>query len=729
MRTRFLLVGAILIAAASWFVFLEARQVHSAMNSSDIYGFFLPNTIHVLRAIRNDGIGLFWNPYQSCGTPMIANPVVGAFYPVHLLFLVLETNLALHIVLLINMMIGGVGMYLLVRTIGVGKAAALGAAVAFEIGDPMLQLTLWSPMHNGPWAWLPWVLLGCERLLRKPPTRGAFVALVAAMTLQMLPGFLLITALTWQLVALRVAIAFIGRPAAPRPWRAAAAVATAMVTALLLYAVQLLPTLELAAASTRAGLDLADNVRYTPERLIELIAERKPPFPFLVAPLLLCGLAFAHRPNRRAALLFLSVGLFYAVLGLGATTPLYPWFSMLPPGDAVIRLPERMFWISGLALSLLAALGLDALWRGTLRDIDLQVTAALAAALALVTPGGLRAQEWAAVVAISVAAMLCRRAPRLAGCVATLGMALNLVAVPLHGPGRLLPELPPYFANAVKLVSLTPPLDLQRRFTVRVSSSEAIDQRMMLKTGTIIQRREYSDYDALLTDRFNKFSLVMTNGDLSFLGMGPKSDSEAGPRLRLADLAAIGYIVYTKRAPRQLKGKGEIEYAYRPSALPRARWVPQVEVVADPEALLQRLADGVDDLSRLALLEEPPPSGFLGGPLEARGKAHFVRDDAETVVIDVDAPTAGFLVLSDQFYRGWSAEVNERPTPILRTNYLFRAVEVPAGHSRVIWRYHPRTFQIGAAVSLGSALLLALALAISWRRDRRDSGERRPTPP
>jgi hypothetical protein len=49
-------------------------------------------------------------------------------------------------------------------------------------------------MQNGPWAWLPWALLFCELLLRAPT--DATVGLAVVLTLELLPGWVLITALT-----------------------------------------------------------------------------------------------------------------------------------------------------------------------------------------------------------------------------------------------------------------------------------------------------------------------------------------------------------------------------------------------------------------------------------------------------------------------------------------------------------------------------------------------------
>ena len=59
-----------------------------------------------------------------------------------------------------------------------------------------------------------------------------------------------------------------------------------------------------------------------------------------------------------------------------------------------------------------------------------------------------------------------------------------------------------------------------------------------------------------------------------------------------------------------------------------------------------------------------------------------------------------FVVLSEVFYPGWEAVVDERPAPLLRANYILRAIPVPAGTHAIDVRFRSRTFQWGLVVSL-----------------------------
>jgi uncharacterized membrane protein YfhO len=79
--------------------------------------------------------------------------------------------------------------------------------------------------------------------------------------------------------------------------------------------------------------------------------------------------------------------------------------------------------------------------------------------------------------------------------------------------------------------------------------------------------------------------------------------------------------------------------------------------------------------------------------------------------VEVDTPRAGYLVLSDPFYPGWRAAVDGQPAEILRANYAFRAVAVPAGGHRVTMNFRSGTVLWGAAIS-ATALVALLALGI-----------------
>src|SRR5262249_26419495 len=151
-------------------------------------------------------------------------------------------------------------------------------------------------------------------------------------------------------------------------------------------------------------------------------------------------------------------------------------------------------------------------------------------------------------------------------------------------------------------------------------------------------------------------------------------------------------------------------------ALPRALYVPRLQVVDDPSLIFDRLSDGAVDPRKLAIVEAPPTDGFLGGAGSATGDARILEDRSERLRVGAPATDAGFLFDSDQYDAGWTATVNGAATPILRANYAFRAVRVPSGTATVVFTYQPRTLVMGALVTLGGLGALGVYAGIAVRR-------------
>jgi Bacterial membrane protein YfhO len=138
--------------------------------------------------------------------------------------------------------------------------------------------------------------------------------------------------------------------------------------------------------------------------------------------------------------------------------------------------------------------------------------------------------------------------------------------------------------------------------------------------------------------------------------------------------------------------------------------------------------DGAEALAALGGLRVPGADAVVEGapPLtSAGGTATLVRDEPGDVVVEVDAPAAGVLVLSEGYGDGgWQVDVDGRGQSPLHANHLFLGAAVPAGHHVVHFRYWPQSLTLGIAVS-ASALVVVLAL-VAVRRRPGEAPRRRP---
>ncbi len=159
----------------------------------------------------------------------------------------------------------------------------------------------------------------------------------------------------------------------------------------------------------------------------------------------------------------------------------------------------------------------------------------------------------------------------------------------------------------------------------------------------------------------------------------------------------------------------------RADSLPRARWVPAAQPVPDSDAALAGVRTAGDDRRMTALIEAPPaPVAAVSGSAAAAGSAaeaavQWHQDSPTRIVLRVNAPAAGWLVLADAFYPGWEAHVDGQPTPIYAADGLFRAVAVPPGPHEVTFDFRPRSLRLGGALAAVGVVLAAAALWLAGR--------------
>ncbi|MGI9544561.1 MAG: YfhO family protein, partial [Cyclobacteriaceae bacterium] len=81
----------------------------------------------------------------------------------------------------------------------------------------------------------------------------------------------------------------------------------------------------------------------------------------------------------------------------------------------------------------------------------------------------------------------------------------------------------------------------------------------------------------------------------------------------------------------------------------------------------------------------------------------------------------GLALFSEMYYpKGWEATIDGQPADILRANYIFRALDVPAGDHTIEFSFKPASYFIGNRVmmvaSILTLLLLVLVVSISMRK-------------
>jgi hypothetical protein len=128
-------------------------------------------------------------------------------------------------------------------------------------------------------------------------------------------------------------------------------------------------------------------------------------------------------------------------------------------------------------------------------------------------------------------------------------------------------------------------------------------------------------------------------------------------------------------------------YVYEnPRALPRAMMVGDWRLANFAELTASGWPPEVDPAKTVLLQNAPALSPTTSAPA---GTARLVRYANTEIVVEVDAPSGGILVLNDVWHPWWRATVDGVETEILRANVIFRAAAVPPGKHSVRFTFEP----------------------------------------
>jgi hypothetical protein len=192
-----------------------------------------------------------WIPWLGCGIPVHATAQIGVCYPLLTPFLfVPSANRAIKLSLFIHVVICYVGKYRLGRTLRLTPTgAAIAGLIATQSGFMTGHLVMGHVCLVQAYALLPWffasVMDACTA-----PTWCAVCRLAVVAAALLLVGHPQVSYYGFLFGAVGVVGWLLCGQAAARPLQVLAALAAAAVLALLLAAVQILPTMELVRDST-----------------------------------------------------------------------------------------------------------------------------------------------------------------------------------------------------------------------------------------------------------------------------------------------------------------------------------------------------------------------------------------------------------------------------------------------------------------------------------------------
>ena len=663
-----------------------------------------------------------WDPYAFAGSPFAAETLPTAFYPLRLLFALIPLNRNDLIsprffdeYLALTHLLCAWLTFALLRELGRSRFASFIGACAFSLGGLLVRM-IW-PQYIESCIWLPAVFLFLLRALRaERRDRALLEAALGGLCLGMsiLTGGMAFFIM--QAIFAVTAVGFYG--AVTRPvgisrrshWIGMGLIVlVAMVVAGGFGAIQLLPANEYSQLSLRyidgGPFPAAEKIPYHrlvpgmwPQSIVSAIfptgfdgkigGEEYYPFYVGVLPFLLAvtavwkcwGNVWVRYLTALAALSF--------AYSLGSLSPLHGVLYAVVPYLWLARSANRFLYLVSFTIAILAAFGLDALlepaasasaaWQPAKRILK---WVAIAAAAALFLPAIFTQLNLGIWTAMSLLLLL-------GSCGWFVYLTSNRAApaVRLMLAAFILFDLAAFSWAEGSLATSNAGERLDQMISLR-GPAEFIKGRPGLHRVRVAVAPEPNIGDVY--------------GIQSVWGGGPAMLTDYSALGARDDLFNVRYTIRPASVadPGAVYQDGKWKVYENAHAYPRGWLVHQSVVEPSHDAVFHRFDRPGMDLHEIAILEKPLPEPLA--PVTGANEAvQFRSYEAEHIAIDVNAASAGLLVLSEMYYPGWVATVNGKASDIHRTDGALRGIAVSAGPNRVELKYEPSSFRLGAALSL-----------------------------
>ncbi|RPJ21889.1 MAG: hypothetical protein EHM26_02720, partial [Desulfobacteraceae bacterium] len=287
--------------------------------------------------------------------------------------------------------------------------------------------------------------------------------------------------------------------------------------------------------------------------------------------------------------------------------------------------------------------------------------------------------------------------------------------IPLIGLALVVVDLLPFGIQFVKTQPLGTPPD-KRAILSRLSGTPVqgrvvtMDPHFRTNDGLQYRFPSVLGYDPLMLKRYADYVLSSQGypPDQHVVNLSGIHDPEA----KLLKLLNV----------RQVVGEGGVRSV--DPGVPYANFVNGVVVKPREEIFAYMKSDPYDPKHIVVLEREDTryrPSGTLHQePLDASCAVTGYASDR--ITLKTRSNSAGYLVLSEVFYPGWTAKVDGREGDILCGNYLFRVIPLEKGEHEVTLCFVSWPFRVGGMISFLTLISAACVLLLLRRRRRGTQG-------
>lgn len=365
-------------------LFYSVLDGESILTERDLSVFFIPPRHLWVDALKGGELPL-WNPYSYIGHPLLATLQPGIFYPINILLLVLPFDLAFNWTIVLHFMLSGLFVFLLQRELKTSATGSLLGALTFMLSGYLFSVhNVISTLFTV--TWVPLAILLFLRALKRDSLSYAAATGLILTVMFMGGGVEVLFAATGLLAFLSFMPSLFDFDGAEEInaglKKRLGLLGLAFVVFVLLSAIQLLPFLELAGQSTRAGglsyfeattwsFDIKDLIQFfIPDPYGYGVSDEKywsnqswlktvytGVIPFILS-------AFFLIKTKRKALPFIFTGIAALSFSMGKNNLFYYYLYTYFPFFNKIRYPVKFLFLVFLFISIAAGLGYDSLKKG-----------------------------------------------------------------------------------------------------------------------------------------------------------------------------------------------------------------------------------------------------------------------------------------------------------------------------------------------------------------------------
>ncbi len=147
------------------------------------------------------------------------------------------------------------------------------------------------------------------------------------------------------------------------------------------------------------------------------------------------------------------------------------------------------------------------------------------------------------------------------------------------------------------------------------------------------------------------------------------------------------------------------------SALGHAWFVDSIRFVENPDEEILALSNFAP--SRTAIVDRSKFGEILGDFIPQKDTLATIaltHYQPNKLLYKTSSKTAQFAVFPEVFYRNWSAKIDGQNLPIIRVNYILRALVVPEGEHEIEFSYDSKIHKVSRQISLVGSILIGLVL-------------------